>query len=286
MKRFIIEIIRTLFLVFIVICSALLLGPIRISHTPSTWQLPQEKHILFCGASHIYDGINDSSTISAINIAKSSERYMFTYLKLNKLLKNNSQIDTIFLQFAPTDMWENADDKYFRDGEQIAFMALYWPLLGRTEWNWLKSDIVNIEKIILPRFKESYNWFPKKYREQQGGFYPVFDCLDTITDIPRKVTSEENHGHEINYYYCRKIIELCNQHNVKLYFLFMPVWRHDLSYDLKYYYDAYNSYFSDVELLDYHNLDMEFCERTDAHHLNYYGATRFTQILQSQYSIR
>lgn len=286
MKRFITEIIKTLFLVLIVVCSALILGPIRISHTHTTWQLPQEKHILFCGASHIYHGINDSLTISAINLAKASERYMYTYLKLEKLLQINPQIDTIYLQFAPTDMWKNTDDKYFRRGEQIAFAALYWPLFGATEWNWLKSDIVNIGKVIIPRIREPYNWSQKQYIDKQGGFSPVFNCFDTIIDFPKNVTSEGNHGYDINYYYCRKIIELCNQQNVKLCFLFMPVWKHNIAYDLEYYYNAYNSHFSDVELLDYHDFDMDLCERMDSHHLNYYGATRFTQMLQSRYSIR
>ena len=44
------------------------------------WRLPQQKHVLFMGASHIVHAIDDSITDSAINLAKESERYMFTYI--------------------------------------------------------------------------------------------------------------------------------------------------------------------------------------------------------------
>ena len=223
---------------------------------------------------------------SAINYAKASERYMYTYLKLEKLLQNNPQIDTIFLQYAPTDMWKNTDDKYFRHSEQIAFAALYWPLFRFAEWNLLKSDFINIQNVIYPRLRESYNWNKKDYVSIQGNFSGLFDCFDTIADFPKKTESQMNRGYMINYCYCRKIINLCNQYNVKLYFIFMPVWRHYISYDVNYYFDAYNKYFNDVELLDFHDFEMDLCERRDAHHLNYYGATRFTKFLQKEYGIR
>ncbi len=286
MKRFIIEILKIFLLLLVVICTALFLGPVRISHSSSTWKLPQEKHILFCGASHIHNGINDSVTVSAINCAKSSERYMYTYLKLEKLLQNNPQIDTVFLQFAPTDMWQHADDKYFRNNEQIAFMTLYWSLCGWTEWKMLKSDIGNILNVILPRLRESYNWDREEYRTLQGGFSTFYNCFDTIADFPKKVKSEEYHGNTINYFYCRKIIDLCVHNDVKLYFIFMPVWKHYIPYDLAYYYNSYHVNFSDVELLDFHDYPMDLCERHDAHHLNYYGATRFTKMLQEEYNIQ
>ena len=285
MKKFVENLLMQCCIVLILSVLALLIGPIRIAHSGATWRLPQEKHVLFCGASAITLGINDSLTVSAVNISKRSERYMYTYVKLKRYISNNPQIDTIFIQFAPTDMWQNADDKYFMN-EQLEYLPMYWSLLGQQEWKWLSKDLMHIAEVVIPRCRNRFNWSIDAYKLANGGYATEYRCFDEVRDYPKQVTSEMYNGNRINHLYCQKIIDLCDDNNIKLYFLYLPVWKQDVAYDLDYYYNTYHEKFSEVELIDYSRIEMEDCERFDAHHLNSNGARKITPMLCAEYNVR
>ena len=102
-----------------------------------SWELPASTHVLFMGASHILVGVNDSIYKGSLNIASSSERYLLTYLKLNNIVKINHHIDTVFLQFAPTDVWENTDSKYYSVNEMSHFLPLYFPF-----FQWMNGEFI------------------------------------------------------------------------------------------------------------------------------------------------
>lgn len=246
------------------------------------WKLPEQKHVLFMGASHIVYAINDSITPSAIDLAKASERYMFTYMKLQHLLEHNHQIDTIFLECAPTDLFEHADDKYFKDNEMVSFFATFYPLFNANQWMMYKNKFASaftllFRKTVIDYIKGiNYTYFSSKYRARTKTLDRSKVKYDPMKGI---------YGHEINYMYLRKIIDLCNEKGVKLYFLYCPVYKPEYYYDQDYYYNAYKTYFSDVELLDYSHYPMEDDERYDAHHLNDKGALKFTKMLKRKYGL-
>ncbi len=119
-------------------------------------ELPSNKNVLFMGASHIQRGIDPKYYPSASNLAAASERYLFTYLKVKKIVKENSQIDTLFLQFAPTDIQKNTDSKYYSKNEMSRFLPLYFPFLSSEDWEIYannKSDALNL---LVQKFLEIF----------------------------------------------------------------------------------------------------------------------------------
>ena len=171
------------------------------------WKLPEQKHVLFMGASHVVHAIDDSVTPSAINLAKESERYMFTYIKLQHLFENNDQIDTIYLECAPTDLFEHTDDKYFKDNEMVSFFATYYPLFNTEQWiiykdKFAKAFTLLYRKTVLDYIIGiNYTYFSSKFRSRTQTLDRSKVHYDPVKGI---------HGYEINYRYLREIIDLCN----------------------------------------------------------------------------
>lgn len=280
MKKYIYNLALISFLFFTIVLL-LIFARVVVAKSVS-WKLPLKEHILFLGASHVQDGINDEMIEGAKNWSRESERYMFTYIKLKHVLSHNEQIDTIFLQLAPTDLWENTDYKYHTQNEQAGYLPLYWPHFDLENWSVFLSEPFQAMGIICRNLLDFPESDAKSYRDKLGGYFKNKDVMD-INKVYPQLIQADNYGHNENYKYLRYIIELCNSRGIKLYFLYCPTFHVDYYYDETYFYNAYKNYFSDVELLDYSRMPVNADERADAGHLNYKGAIRFTNVLKSRF---
>lgn len=249
-----------------------------------SWKLPQGVHIVFLGASHVMNGVDDSLMKTAINWASSSERYMFTYIKLTHLFEENPELDTVFLELAPTDLWEDTDCKYHILNEQSHFVRNYWTFFERENWMVYDKEPLQVLKLVLstslaPKCLSQEGWW-----YTMGHFNKVRKTLDTLSVKPSLEVSSGS-GREVNYKYLRKIIQLCRDNNVKLYFIETPTYKPEYFYNQEYFYSAYKHFFSDVEFFDYSKWPMDPSEMSDAHHLNYKGAIKFTNELKNRFRI-
>lgn len=250
-----------------------------------SWKLPESVHILFLGASHINHAIDDSMMKSAINWTRGSERYMYTYIKLQHLLPENPQVDTVFLELAPTDLWEDTDYKYHMLNEQAGYVRIYWPFYKLEHWKVVLEEPVQVAGFVINTLFTSNGLEREAWWNEMGGYYNVTDTMDA-TKVTRKLVKHDGFGHQVNYYYLRQIITICHQRNIKLFFLETPTYHPEYFYDQEYFYKAYQKNFSDVEFLDYSKWPMADDERYDAHHLNHKGAVRFTKEIQTRFEIR
>lgn len=269
---------------FIILVSAVALIH-RYAILSHSWKLPQQVHILFMGASHINHAIDDSMLKNAINWSRGSERYMYTYIKLQHLLPVNPQIDTIFLELAPTDLWEDTDYKYHVLNEQSGYVKLYWPFYSKEQWKIFKTEPRQVAGLVLESLGEIGMLRQKNWWEKMGNYKNVSTSLDTTTVVPVPEVSS-GRGCAVNYDYLRRIISLCREHQIKLYFLETPTYHPEFFYDQGYFYRAYKENFSDVEFIDYSKWPMDPSERFDAHHLNHKGAIRFTREIKNRFHIR
>lgn len=240
-----------------------------------SWALPGNINTVFLGASHIEYGINDSLYPNSINLADGSEKYLFTYLKLKKILESNSHLDTVFLQFAPTDIWEHADAKYYIANELSYFLPLYFPFFQKQEWKLFLSKI-DKRLIIALLLQKSVKDIPKNIYSF-GGFAPSKRIFNRKKEY--QMPDYDSKGHDINYEYLNKIVNLCSTYNKKLYFVYTPKYNAGKYYDMSYFYHVYDSLFDGIELLDYGNLKIPDSLRADEHHLNKTGADYFTRLL-------
>ncbi len=250
-----------------------------------TWKFPQEKHILFMGASHVQNGINDLYLREAVNLASASERYMYTYLKLKNILPANPQIDTIYLELAATDLWQNADEKYHVVNEQSAFISKYWPLFSYDEWSVFKQEPLQVFPFIVNGLLSIEGWNNSTWMECIGGYTKKRGVLD---ECQMNVTKEKNNGYgnKTNYHYLRKIIDLCRDQKVCLYFIETPTYHIEFNYDVDYCKEAYHEYFSDIMYYDFSDYQIDNEYRADGHHLNDRGAKVFTEFLMDTLKIK
>lgn len=246
---------------------------------------PKNVHYVFVGSSHARYAIDDSQMVSAVNCSRSAERYMYTYLKLRQILKYNPQIDTVFIQVSPTDLWQHTDDRYFDENVMVGFIPFYFPFFTEKEWevystkknsmlmqimqHCLAKDLMNITKEafqnIVPEYKKTMKMNPADVK-------------------PSRYNGR--HGSHINYSYLRKIIEFCNEQRVKLIGICYPLYHQDYYYDLDYYYNVRETYFKDLEFYDYINFKVPDSCRVDAHHLNHRGAEVFTKEIMERFNIK
>lgn len=281
MKQFLLNIFR--FFILLSIPVLLIISSTRVASSKIDWMLPKNKHILFMGASHIVYAVDDSKMSGCINLASLSERYMYTYIKLQHILMNNNQVDTVFLECAPNDLSDNADEKYFLDNEMIKFYAIYYPLFHKEQWIMYLKKIGACSSLL---FRETFiNYIEGiDYSYFIDGYIANRQVLQTTKSITKNNT-KRRFGNQINTYYLRQIANLCKSKGIKLYLLFCPHYKPENYYDLNTFYKSYYHMFNDIELIDYcHfiNNQYDFC---DEFHLNQNGANKFTKELKKRFHI-
>lgn len=249
-----------------------------------SWSLPDNVHIVFLGASHFNKGIDDSLMKDAVNWSRASERYMYTYIKLQHLIPNNPQIDTVFLEFAPTDVWEDADYKYYDLNEQTGYVKSYWPFYNKDNWSVVLREPVQVVSLIIKSLFDTEDLRQGSWWKHLGGYEVVTDYMDPAS-VKENLELSRGYGNKVNYDYLRRIVDLCKSNNIKLIFLETPTYHPEYFFDQNYYYNAYRCFFSDVEFVDYSNWPAEYNERFDAHHLNDKGAKRFTKEIMNRFHI-
>lgn len=248
------------------------------------WKVPSKVHVLFMGASHITRGIDDSLMETALNWSSPSERYMFTYIKLERLLDNNPQIDTFFLQCSATDLWEDTDYKYHDANEQSKYVKCYWPFMRKEQLMVYKEEASQAIHFALNGLFATDDITQSKWWNTLGGYAPLSTTFDSNYIHPDR-EKPRGYGHDVNYAYLRKISTLCKDKNVKLVLLQCPVLHLDYYYDMDYFYHALHDNFSDIEFADFSNFEVPDDYRYDPHHLNNIGAELFTKELKRIYNI-
>ena len=249
------------------------------------WKVPPKVHVLFMGASHITRGIDDSLMETALNWSSPSERYMFTYIKMEHLLADNPQIDSVFLQCSATDLWEDTDYKYHDSNEQSKYVKCYWPLMTIEQMKLYKDEPLQAFHLALNGLFATDDIKQSKWWNTLGGYAPLSTTFDTNDMHPNR-EKPRGYGQAINYDYLRKINTLCKEKNVKLILLQCPVLHLDYYYDMDYFYNALRENFSDIEFADFSDLEIPDEYRYDPHHLNKDGAKYFTKVLMERYNIK
>ena len=276
MKRYITKCLIAACLVAASIAAVYVVKTVTLRNT--SWSLEPGVHIVFAGASHVFHGIDDRMYAEIINVGDANERYMFTYLKLKYLLRDNPSVDTVVLQCAPTDLWEDTDAKYFQEPSIKSHLPYYWPLFGWEEWK-AYADCPDALTIIMQYLLSDFHKDGTSFFISHGKYYPEQQSLSAEEAAAlhcEQMTDSTHTGHAINYRYLGKIKELCNASGVKLFCIYCPVYHPEYFYDQEYYEEAYRSCCRDVPLLDFRDMPLPLDCYMDAHHVNAKGAVILT----------
>lgn len=239
---------------------------------------------LIFGHSHTECAFNDSLIDNTLNLSNSGENYFYTYFKVKKIVENN-KIKNVFVSFTnnyieySTDTIEIWKDRYldkwytkygaYMDREDVSLLLKNNPrgllnVQSITAKKYLTFLVKNKKSII-----EDLTWGAFRYSERAK-----MDSLLKTKQIKTKITSFSYSKEGLDY--LDKIVKLCKENNVNLYFVRSPV---HSSWDMNnepYFQKIVQGKYKQVPFLDFYNFPLPNSDYGDRSHLNYLGAKKFS----------
>jgi hypothetical protein len=277
----------------IVICCMFLASILIIEINRNLYgKIKIEKKIstIIIGDSHTACAINDSLTPEILNLSVLSEGYFFSYLKLGKIIQDNSKVKNVILGFS----YHNLSIRYERFVYGTPFfnsISRYISLMDLKDFFTLLSKQSSLAN-LAPIFRSSLGNIVKYYRKGNP-------CVmkDFIPNIPggangQSIVDRINYQYyfegepckvsDFNIFYLKKIVELCREKRINLVLLNVPMfddYNAKIPLCVKSKYDSIvnNSGVPLINLNDFH-LPKE-CFFPEGDHLNSYGATLTTNYL-------
>jgi hypothetical protein len=187
---------------------------------------------LFIGDSHIQKAIDAKLIKTTVNISQSSESFYYSYYKLDKILKNNPVIKTIYLGFSYHSLSSYYDDfvygKYSKNISSRYFFIL--PLsekfkLFKYNFRNLPIYIKEVNKYgIMNMLKKGNNYsFLGQYENDFENVSALQKSMDKRLLLQFYTNDKLNSFSEFNISYLNKIIDLCDKNNVDLITLNTPL---------------------------------------------------------------
>lgn len=247
----------------------------------ASFALEPSQNILVLGHSMGECAIDPTVIPRVANYCQSAEHYMYSYLKLNYFLRDNPQIDTVLLTFAPFAFVNGADEGILKGDFATQKAKLFYPLMGSAELRLLAMEGLLLTN-LSPRGYVACRIKNRKYYNELGGFIALErDKLQKDIELrasePAKAPSP--YGDSLQRLYLNKIISLCKEKGVTLIFIQTPIYRYDTYYPRNESDSIRKVCFSDIPFWDFKDLPLADSMYGDITHLNYKGAKAFSRIL-------
>ena len=253
----------------------------RFLYKMSTYslKLPEEKTVVLIGESQSQAAVDDGKIANLYNLSQAQERYMTTYCRLQAVLEQNPQVDTVLLSLTPHSINRGKDDFWTNGGYLRLVVQSYGALLGWREW-WLlltHAPEAALAEIVTPL--EHY-WQVDSSYVRKYGYFDAADYCALEANIAEGGTSlkvDPSFGNETTLEYLDKIVRLCADKHVALIGLNTPVydaWEYE---EPQYYYDFLQNTYPDLEIWDYLDADIPDDYRRDINHLNRKGSEWMTE---------
>jgi hypothetical protein len=282
MKLFLKNIISFLIILYGSIFIALISSNYLINER-ANFKLQSNTNKIILGNSHPAGTFNDSLISNTKNLADPGECYFYSYQKLKEILKQNPQIDTVYVELNPKTILIREDDKLWKKHQVPKYLAFFdyedHYLLAKDNSIGYQQEILmsigaNAKRILL----NQYN-----FKDSIGGFrhvtsYRLEEIIDTISYDPQKQYSlNQKKLSKYDITYLKKLIVLCKEKNITFIFVRSPYHK---KFDGRMYEDIFQDYrgenFNTIPFLDFKDFPMKNKEFKDLQHLNYKGARKFS----------
>lgn len=287
-KRLFLRSIGVFVLFFIGIVIILNVISNAVIRSQADFKLDSNPKYIVVGNSRPECAFNDSLIKGLKNLAESGENYFYTYLKIKEVLKQNSSISTVFIEFGNSNInkYSNAnkfeiDDIAYRNPVFSPFMdnddkRFLFSRNLEIKGNLLKSFPISLRRKITRLVKRDFD-----YTDEIGGYYSTrLNKIDSLIEKFKNIEVSPLKQEEVfeeNISYLRKIISLCSKKHIKVYIIRCPI---QASYP--YYVNeellmkVLKDNFFDVPFLDFANFSSNNSDFLDFTHLNYTGAQKFS----------
>jgi len=287
MKRFIRNV-GLFFIAFSVLIGVLFLlinGLIKNDNTKFILESKIDK--IFTGDSHIRHSINDSLIRDSKNVALSSEGFIYSYSKIDYLVRNNPQIHTVYLGVSYHSFSDYYDHYIYK--EPIALLFYYYlPIFEQFK------ILMKVENPVSFLVRSSVKGIDSIFRYSDKNH-----CLGSFqnykTDVKVSLESINKRIKEQYYlnkkarpfseeqlYYFNKIITYCNENNICLVIVNTPLYElYKESVPEKF----RNKYYlmiddNNLNIIDFNNLKLEKIDfLPDGDHVSAKGANLTTLYL-------
>ena len=249
-------------------------------------------HTLICGDSHTKTALNDSIIPNSLNIAHSSEHYLYSYNVLRVLLKNNPQVSTVILGLSYHNLSSFYDDYIFEpDMTQYMYPRYFTVLDGKAMSLIIRDNFDGFQR----DFKDIYHGIYRHINARElddysfiGSFYKSSRNNKNDSTVNRALQehyyNNDNSLQEISAFqleYLMKIMKLCVNEKVKLILINCPLSNEYKSQVPQKFLDSYDleAYEYGHYLLDYHDFDVPEEFWGDGDHLNILGSEIFSSFI-------
>jgi len=249
------------------------------------FKVPDSISKVIIGHSHSGCAFNDSIIRDLKNLSTSGESYFYSYYKVVELLKQNKQINTVFVEFSNNQVSKRMNAWIWEEPYLSTSYLTYAPFMDMESKILLARknpfDFFNCITLQSSKNLKIVNTKDYDYAEKIGGYINLkknkIDSLLSYSDLKVDEESEQNGISEVNIIYLKKIIATCNKEKVKIFLIRSPFHDSHPSFkNEKVFQKILRSEFSETEFLDFKNFPLNNSEYADLEHLNYSGAKIFS----------
>ena len=246
MKKFIKQFLSLLLMVVVPILL-LFWSSNHICNKLIDFSIPSHKNTLILGSSYVAYAIDDQIVDQAYNMAKKRESYFYTYLKAQKLLAANQQIDTVVISYHLADLLpkHNLTDAFYLDKH-----AHYFFMMDTEAFGYLLSEApINTLNTIPTVIWQNIKALLKKNRpinERGFGKYRKLEkwhLKNAIEFQQKKRPYKKQQFSPDLQKYLLKTYQLCQQQNIVLKLLMTPTHKEGLD-EFKLYEKDFKTYAS------------------------------------------
>jgi hypothetical protein len=243
------------------------------------------KIVLF-GHSHSECAFNDSLISGFKNLSHSAEPYFYTYQKVKKVISQNNQVETILIEFSNNQIDEKMDEwtwgyKYMSNmfPQYASFMD---PADLELLFNKNPKDFINCVSILARQNIFRAVTLNYSFSGSIGGYLKInnpkpLELNNKALSLTKDTVSKRTVLSITNLKYLRKTIDYCRQKNKNVFLVRSPQHRgYEYMKNEKVFMTIKKTYFQDVDFLDFNNFPLKDDEFADLGHLNFKGASKFS----------
>jgi len=284
MKKFLTKIL-ILGVIPIIVCVALFV--IIYKYEVANLKINESTSIIIMGDSHTQSGLDDDIIENSLNIAQSSEHFLYSYNILKLLKNNNTQIDKVILGVSFHSFSIDYDEQIYDEEKSRIMLERYFPILDLKSIidtkNMPLKNIKGIYKnIIISLISDKYSFIGDFYESERSNLNAT--TINTAIQGHYYTTSGDEQAYA-NYQikYLNKIVELCNDKNIELIIINTPI--HKEYYNkipkkfIINYYLSINQFKNKVKFYDLHSIELKDNYYGDGDHVNLKGAKVISTII-------
>jgi hypothetical protein len=222
------------------------------------------------------------------NLASSGEAYYYNYFKLKKVLEENEKPKAVFIEYTNNQLAEEMNDWIWDNKHISQKFVLLSPFIPITETLPLIENNFSgfLNGMALSLKSNFYSVLKNENRNTQqfGGYRVLTNKLTELAlNTPRKLNKPSGDDlSQTNLKYLDKMIELCQSLDIKVILIRSPQHKKIQNFkNEKSYQEIRNTRFKELSYLDFKTYPIVDSLFADYSHLNQYGATKISRVLDS-----